>query len=86
MEALHGLILKVCKNEEMPEDWKKWILCPVHKKGDILEHKSYRGICKISSSCGSEYEAQSLLGCTVMFLIGCRPTFQRCMLPPSSGQ
>jgi hypothetical protein len=31
-------------------------------------------------------EAQSLLGCTAVFLIGCRPTFQRCVLPPSSGQ
>jgi hypothetical protein len=32
------------------------------------------------------YKDQSLLGCTAAFLIGCRPTFQRCMLPPSSGQ
>jgi hypothetical protein len=29
-------------------------------------------------------EAQSVLGCTALFLIGCLPTFQRCMLPPSS--
>jgi hypothetical protein len=31
-------------------------------------------------------EAQNLLGCNAMFLIGCRPTFQRCVLPPSSGR
>jgi hypothetical protein len=40
-------------------------------------------------------EAQNLLGCTAVFLIECwpavfltecRPTFQRCMLPPSSGR
>jgi hypothetical protein len=31
-------------------------------------------------------EAQNLLGCTAMFLIECRPTFQRCVLPPSSGR
>jgi hypothetical protein len=32
---------------------------------------------KISSSHGGEYEAQNHLGCTAMFLIECRPTFQR---------
>jgi hypothetical protein len=30
-------------------------------------------------------EAQGLLGCTAVFLIGCRPTFQRCVLRPLSG-
>jgi hypothetical protein len=29
-------------------------------------------------------EAQNLLGCTAVFLIECRQTFQRCVLPPSS--
>jgi hypothetical protein len=29
------------------------------------------------------YESQNLLGYTAMFLIGCRPTFQWCVLPPS---
>jgi hypothetical protein len=28
-------------------------------------------------------EAQNFLGCTAVFLIRCRPTFQRCVLPPS---
>jgi hypothetical protein len=37
-------------------------------------------LCEISSSHGGEYEAQSPLGCTVVFLIGCRPTFQRSVL------
>jgi hypothetical protein len=31
-----------------------------------------------------EYEAQNHLGCTAMFLIEFRPTFQRYVLPPSS--
>jgi hypothetical protein len=30
-------------------------------------------------------EAQNFLGCTAVFLIRCRPTIQRCVLPPSSG-
>jgi hypothetical protein len=29
--------------------------------------------------------SQNLLGCTAVFLIEYRPTFQRCVLPPSSG-
>jgi hypothetical protein len=41
--------------------------------------------CEISSSHGGEYEVQiCLLGCTAM-LNNCRLTFQRCVLPPSSG-
>jgi hypothetical protein len=32
------------------------------------------------------YEAQNLLECTVVFLIECRPTFQRYVLTPSSGR
>jgi hypothetical protein len=32
--------------------------------------------CEISSSHGGEYKAQNLLGCTAVFLIECRPTFQ----------
>jgi hypothetical protein len=39
--------------------------------------------CEISSSHSGEYEAQNLLGCTAVFLIECRPTFQRYALPPS---
>jgi hypothetical protein len=31
-------------------------------------------------------EAQNLLRYTAAFLIECRPTFQRCMLPPLSGK
>jgi hypothetical protein len=30
--------------------------------------------------------AQNLLGCTAVFLIECRPTFQMYVLPPSSGR
>jgi hypothetical protein len=32
--------------------------------------------CEISGSHGAEYEFQSLLGCTAVFSIRCRPTFQ----------
>jgi hypothetical protein len=36
---------------------------------------------EISSSHGGEYEVQSLLRCTAMFLNGFQPTFQRLVLP-----
>jgi hypothetical protein len=39
---------------------------------------------EFSSSDGGDYEAQNLLGCTAVFLIECRPTFQRYVLPSSS--
>jgi hypothetical protein len=39
-------------------------------------------ICEISGSHGGEYEVRSLVGCTAVFSIGCRPTLQRCVLPP----
>jgi hypothetical protein len=44
-------------------------------------------VCEISSSHSGEYEAQNLLGCTAVFLIECRPTFQRYVLPtcPDDG-
>jgi hypothetical protein len=33
-------------------------------------------LCEISSSHSGEYEAQSVLGFTAMFLIRCQPTFK----------
>jgi hypothetical protein len=39
-------------------------------------------VCEISRSHGGEYEAQNLLGCSAVFLIECRPTFERYVLPP----
>jgi hypothetical protein len=91
MERLHGLIPEVWKKEEMPEYWKKGILCPTHKKGYILERKNYRGISLLktaykvlSNIIHTRLEAQNLLGCTAMFLIECRLTFQRYVLPPAS--
>jgi hypothetical protein len=42
--------------------------------------------CEISTSHGGEFEAQNLLGCTAVFSTECRPTFRRCVPPPSSGR
>jgi hypothetical protein len=43
-------------------------------------------ISEISSCHGGEYEVQNIMGCTAVFLIECRPAFQRYVLPPSSGR
>jgi hypothetical protein len=51
-----------------------------------FKKKTINFSCEISSSHGGEYEAQNPLGCTAVFLIECRPTFQRYVLPPSSGR
>jgi hypothetical protein len=44
------------------------------------------GVCNHDSCSLSKDEAQNLLGCTAVFLTECRPTFQRYVLPPSSGR
>jgi hypothetical protein len=51
---------------------------------EFLRTTSKQKLYEISSSHGGEYEAQNLLGCTAVFLIECRPTFQRYVLPTSS--
>jgi hypothetical protein len=54
----------------------------------MIKVTTYCNISKLTVDCPCVKfvlnEAQSLLGCTAVFLIGCLPTFQRCILPPSS--
>jgi hypothetical protein len=52
------------------------------KKNFVFHHKiNFKFLLCVDLQ---EIEAQNLLGCNVMFLVGCRPTFQRCV-PPLSG-
>jgi hypothetical protein len=65
------------------EVFKMYILFHFH----VHSHSLYRYLyCEISGSCGNEYEDGSLLGYCSM--LSCRSwlAFQRCLLPPSSGQ
>jgi hypothetical protein len=60
------------------------ILNTSHTRGNTQDAMDIIQVCEISSSHSGEYEAQNILGCTAVFLIECRPTFRRCVLPPSS--
>ena len=45
---LHEIIKTVWSTGEIPDDWRKAIICPVYKKGDKQECGNYRGISLLS--------------------------------------
>jgi hypothetical protein len=57
------------------------------KKLKNKAHANYQQLIRseISGSQGSEYEDGCLLDCCAMYSDRSLPTFQRCLLPPSSG-
>jgi hypothetical protein len=48
--AIHKLINSVWNEEILPDQWKKYIIVPVHKKGDKTDCNNYRGISLLSTS------------------------------------
>ena len=50
LKMIHHIILSVWNSETLPQEWKLSTVCPIHKKGDILECSNYRGISLLCTS------------------------------------
>jgi hypothetical protein len=50
MSAIHTLTNPIWNKEELPDQWKKSIILPIHKKGDETGCNNYRGISLLSTS------------------------------------
>jgi hypothetical protein len=41
---IHKLIHSVFNKEELPDQWKEFIIVPIYKKGDKIDCSNYRGL------------------------------------------
>jgi hypothetical protein len=48
VDALHEVIQQAWTSETLPKSWTEGVLCPVYKKGHILDCKNYQGICLLN--------------------------------------
>jgi hypothetical protein len=44
LSRIHKLINSVWNKEELPDQWKEFIIVPIHKKDDKTDCNNYRGI------------------------------------------
>jgi hypothetical protein len=49
LSAIHKLINSIWNNEQLPDQWKKSIIVPIHKKGDKTDCNNYHGISLLST-------------------------------------
>ena len=45
---IHKLNRSICNKDELPEEWKEFIIVPIYKKGDKTDYSDYTGIYRIS--------------------------------------
>ena len=44
VDAMYSILNKIWRNEEIPEEQKKWLLVKLTKKGDTTHFKNWRGV------------------------------------------
>jgi hypothetical protein len=47
---IHTLICSIWIKEELSQQWKEYIIVPIHKSGDKTECNNYRGISLLSTA------------------------------------
>ena len=48
VKVLHSVCQQICKTQQWPQDWKRPVCIPIHKKGNAKECSNYCTIAFIS--------------------------------------
>lgn len=47
---MHAIITRIWESEELPDEWSIGVICPLHKKGNIMDCGNYRGISLLQTA------------------------------------
>jgi hypothetical protein len=47
---IYKVVCSIWNKEELPQQWKEFIIVPIHKKGDRTDCNNYRGISLLSTA------------------------------------